>query len=304
MGLLEGKVAIITGAARGVGFAHARLFAAEGARLVLNDRGGEWDGTGQDTRPAAQAAEAIRQAGGEAVPHFGDVADPDDARSLIDLALETYGRLDVLVLNAGILRDRMVFNMTPEDWDAVIRVHLRGHFLPARYAAAYWRERSKATGEPQNASIILTSSESGLYGNAGQINYAAAKSGIATMAIVLARELERYGVRANAICPRARTRLTEGTFGPIPAPEGFDPWDPATNSPMVAYLASDAARDITGQVFVVGGDTVQWVQSWTVRRQIRKPGAAFTPAELVDRVRELFGDDPTRPARFPSSLGE
>lgn len=299
MGMLDGKVAIITGAARGVGFAHAKLFAQEGAKLVINDLGGEWDGTGEDTRAATQACEEIKKMGGEAVPNFANVADAEGAKGLIQQAIDTYGKLDILILNAGILRDKMCFNMEPEDWDAVINVHLRGHFLPLHFAAAYWRERNKATGQPVNASVVMTSSEAGLYGNAGQINYAAAKAGIAAMAIVAARELGKYGVRANAIAPRARTRLTEGTFGTIPKTGDFDFMAPENNSPMVAYLASDAANEVTGQVFVVGGNEVQWMQGWTIHRTINKPNAAFTPEELAQRASELFGGESTQPRPFP-----
>ncbi|MBE3556925.1 MAG: SDR family oxidoreductase [Firmicutes bacterium] len=299
MGLLDGKVAIITGAARGIGWAHAKLFAQEGARLVINDLGGEWDGVGEDTRPAAQACEEIKQMGGEAVPNFANVADEEGARSLIQQAIDTFGKLDVLVCNAGILRDKMSFNMEPQDWDAVINVHLRGHFLPIHYAAAYWRERNKATGQPCNASILLTSSTSGLYGNAGQLNYGAAKAGIAAMAIILGRELAKYGVRANAIAPGARTRLTEGTFGSIPQGDAFDEMAPENNSPMVAWLASDDSLHVTGQVFGTSGDRVSWFEGWHIRREIVKPQARWTPEELRKATQELFGSDPTTPQDFP-----
>src|SRR5256885_116754 len=242
MGMLDGKVAIVTGAARGVGLGHARLLAKEGAAVVVNDLGGEWDGSGHDDRPAQQAVDEVA-AGGKAAANYDDVADWEGAQRIINQAIETFGRLDILILNAGILRDRMTFNMTEEEWDAVIRVHLKGHFAPVRWAAAYWREETKRTGSPVGGRVILTSSESGLYGNAGQINYAAAKLGIASMGIVLGRELARQGVTANVIAPRARTRLTENTFGAFANSEGgFDQWDPDNVAPWVVYLCTDEAK--------------------------------------------------------------
>jgi NAD(P)-dependent dehydrogenase (short-subunit alcohol dehydrogenase family) len=205
-----------------------------------------------------------------------------------------------LICNAGILRDRMTFNMTEEEWDAVIRVHLKGHFVPVRWASTYWRERHKQSGQPVNGRVILTSSESGLFANAGQLNYDAAKSGIATMAIVLAKELDRYGVTVNAIAPRARTRLTENTFGGRggPAEGEFDPRDPDNVAPWVVWLCSEAAAHITGQNFVVGGGTVQLVSSWRVDSTIDKQDR-WTLDELDDRWRDLFGDRPTAPAPRP-----
>src|SRR3954453_18095804 len=261
MGRLDGKGAVVTGAARGGGLGHALLLAAEGAAVVVNDLGGEWDGSGHDDRPAQVAADELIAAGGKAVANYDDVADWEGAQRLINQAIETFGRLDILILNAGILRDRMTFNMTWEEWDAVTRVHLKGHFAPVRWAAAYWREETKRTGSPVGGRVILTSSESGLYGNAGQINYAAAKLGIASIGIVLGRELARQGVSANVIAPRARTRLTENTFGAFESKEGaFDQWDPDNVAPWVVFLCTDEAADITGQCFVVGGGTVELVQ--------------------------------------------
>lgn len=300
MARLSGKVAIVTGAARGIGRGHAMLLAEQGASVVVNDLGGEWDGSGADQRPAQLAVDEIVAAGGQAVANYDDVSDWEGGQRLINQAIETFGGLDILICNAGILRDRMTFNMTEEEWDSVIKVHLKGHFVPVRWASSYWRERQKETGEPVNGRVVLTSSESGLFANAGQLNYDAAKSGIATMAIVLAKELARYGVTVNAIAPRARTRLTENTFGTRPASEeGFDARDPDNVAPWVVWLCSDAASHITGQNFVVGGGMVQLVSSWKVESAIEKDDR-WTLDELDDRWRDLFGDRPTAPAQRPA----
>ena len=210
MGALDGRVAIITGAGRGIGREHALLFAAEGAKVVVNDRGGALDGSDDTRSPAQQVVDEIVVAGGEAVANDDDVADWEGGKRLIDSAVEAFGDLHVLVNNAGILRDRVIVNMTEEDWDSVIHVHLKGHFVPTRHAAAYWREKSKA-GETVQAAIVNTSSTSGLLGNPGQANYGAAKAGIASFSVIAAQELGRYGVRVNAISPAARTRMTENT---------------------------------------------------------------------------------------------
>ena len=301
MGLLDNKVAIVTGAGRGLGRSHAHLLAAEGASVVVNDLGGEWDGSGADPRAASETAAEINDAGGKAVANFDDVADWEGGQRIINQAVETYGKLDILVCNAGFVRDRTVFNMTEGEWDSVIRVHLKGHFVPTRWATAYWREQFKATNQPVGGRIVFTASEAGLYGNAGQPNYSAAKAGIASLGVVVAREMEKYGVTCNVLNPRARTRMTVNTFGAdrLTGKEGeFDYNDPDNVSPWVAYLCTDHAADITGQTFVCGGDTVAWMQGWTRANRIKKSKDRWTPEELVEARAELFGDKSTRPPKF------
>jgi NAD(P)-dependent dehydrogenase (short-subunit alcohol dehydrogenase family) len=293
MGLLDGKVVVVTGAGRGIGRCHAQLLAEEGAAVVVNDLGGEWDGSGTDSRPAAEVAEEITAAGGQAVANFDSVSDWEGGQRLINQAIESFGRLDGLVCNAGFVRDRTVFNMTEDEWDQVVDVHLKGHFVPTRWATTYWREQFKATNEPVGASIVYTASEAGLFGNAGQPNYSAAKAGIASLGIVVAREMKRYGVTCNTINPRARTRMTINTFGAdrLTNDEGeFDVNDPANVSPWVAYLLSDDASDISGQTFVVGGDTVALMEGWHRVNRIRKGKDRWSPSEFVDAKAELFGD--------------
>ena len=261
MGTLDGQVAVVTGAGRGIGREHALLLAAEGAAIVVNDLGGAQDGTGAEGSPAQDVAAEIVAGGGRAVANGGDVADAAGAQRIVDTALAEFGRLDIVINNAGILRDRVLVNLTEDDWDLVVRVNLRGTFLVTKAAANHWRGRSKA-GEEVRASVVNTSSESGVFGNPGQANYAAAKAAVATLTQVAAKELARYGVRVNAILPQARTRLTEGAFGDsLAAKDGFDRWDPANVSPFVAYLAGSSCP-ISGEVFVVGGSRVQRVRPW------------------------------------------
>jgi NAD(P)-dependent dehydrogenase (short-subunit alcohol dehydrogenase family) len=290
MGALDGRVAIITGAGRGLGREHALLFASEGAKVVVNDLGGDIDGSGDDRAPAQQVVDEIKAMGGEAVANVDNVADWEGAQRLIQTAVDTFGTLHVLVNNAGILRDRVIVNMTEQEWDSVIHVHLKGHFCPTRFAAAYWREQSKA-GTPVKAALIHTSSTSGLLGNPGQANYGAAKSGIATFSQICAMELSRYGVRSNAIAPAARTRLTEQTPGlseVVKVPENestFDAWDPANVSPFVAYLATEDCT-LSGEAYLVQGGVVQRFAPWTLSEKIDK-GDRWTVAELAGVAAKL-----------------
>ncbi|MGH9047684.1 MAG: SDR family oxidoreductase, partial [Acidimicrobiales bacterium] len=271
MGALDGRVAIITGAGRGIGREHALLFASEGAKIVVNDLGGAIDGSGDDRSPAEQVVDEIKAMGGEAISNSDNVADWEGGKRLVDSAVEAFGDLHVLVNNAGILRDRVLINMTEDEWDSVIHVHLKGHFVPTRHAATYWREQAKA-GKEVKGSVINTSSTSGLLGNPGQANYGAAKAGIGAFTVICAQELSRYGVRVNAIAPAARTRMTENTPGlsdVVKAPDSgtFDVWDPANISPLVAYLATENCP-ATGKVFFVQGGTVRLFQPWTMTETI------------------------------------
>ncbi|MHB8511114.1 MAG: SDR family oxidoreductase [Actinomycetota bacterium] len=291
MGLLDGKIAIVTGAGRGIGRGEALLLAEQGARVVVNDVGGEWDGTGADQRPAQQVVDEIKAAGGDAVANYDDVASWDGSKAMIDQAINRWGSLDILICNAGILRDKMIFNMTEDDWDAVIRVHLKGHFAPAHHACSYWRAKNKETGVPANGRIVMTSSTSGILGNAGQTNYGAAKAGIAAFAQIISLEMARYGVTCNAIAPAARTRMTERTFGEIKAKGDFDEWAPENVAPLVAYLSSDQSAEITGQVFYVSGGVVRLYQGWTGLEAAQK-SSRWTPEELVDEVPKLFQGKP------------
>ena len=305
MGALDGRVAIITGAGRGLGREHALLFAHEGAKVVVNDLGGDQQGGGADVSPAQQTVDDIKAMGGEAVVNGDNVADWEGAKRLVDQAIETFGDLHVLVNNAGILRDRVVVNMTESEWDSVINVHLKGHFAPAHHAAAYWRGQTKA-GKDVNASIINTTSTSGLFSNPGQANYNSAKSGIATLSQVMAKELVRYGVRSNAIAPAARTRLTLSTpgIGEAMAPpedaDTFDPFDPANVSPMVAYLAT-ADCPFTGETFYVAGGLVQRVQTWVLAETIEQSDR-WTIEGLAARAGDLASTLPIEPnpLGFPS----
>jgi NAD(P)-dependent dehydrogenase (short-subunit alcohol dehydrogenase family) len=290
MNELAGRVAIITGAGRGIGREHALLFAAEGAKVVVNDLGGNPDGTGADASPAQQVVDEITAAGGTAVANHDDVSDWDGAKRLIDQAVSTFGNLHVLVNNAGILRDRMLINMSPEEWDAIMKVHLRGHFCPTRWAATYWREASKE-GKSEPRSVINTSSTSGLFGNVGQTNYGAAKTGIATFSMIADTELSRYGVRVNAIAPAAATRLTASVAPdrPATAPGEWSPMDPANIAPFVAYLATEDCP-IHGRIFLVTGGQVHLFQPFAVIDSVEKEGT-WTVGELRTQAAH-FADVP------------
>jgi NAD(P)-dependent dehydrogenase (short-subunit alcohol dehydrogenase family) len=282
---LVGKVAIVTGAGRGIGREHALALARGGAKIVVNDLGVSLAGEGADSSPAHDVVREIEALGGKAVANGENVADFAGAKRLIDAAIAAYGRLDILVNNAGILRDRMLVNMEEHEWDAVLEVHLKGHFAPTRHASAYWRERSKA-GDQIAARVINTSSPSGVFGNVGQVNYGAAKAGIVGFTLIAAQELQRYGVTVNAIAPNARTRMTEAAFGEIPAPEdGFDPADPANNSPIVVALCADEAQDITGQVFFVYGGVVNMLSGWEAG-ELFSSVERWDPDDLLQELRQ------------------
>jgi NAD(P)-dependent dehydrogenase (short-subunit alcohol dehydrogenase family) len=289
---LEGKVAIVTGAGRGIGREHALALARAGASVVVNDLGASLAGEGEDASPAQEVVNEIVAAGGKAVASYADVSDFGAAEELVARAVDRYGGLDILVLNAGILRDRMLVNMTEDEWDAVIAVHLKGHFAPLRHAGAYWRERSKA-GEDVRGRVITTSSPSGVFGNVGQANYGAAKAGIAGLTLIAAQELGRYGVTVNCIAPNARTRMTEETFGELTRPEdGFDPLDPANMSPLVVALSADEAQDITGQCFFVWGGVVNMLRPWEAGETFVSE-ARWDADELLSALRERFPEGVT-----------
>ena len=291
--LCEGRVAIVTGAARGVGREHALGLARHGARVVVNDLGGAVDGTGTDKSPAQQVVEEIKAMGGEAVVNGDDVSSWNGAKNMIDQAVETFGTLDVVVNNAGILRDRMLVNMTEDEWDSVIQVHLKGTFAPSRHAAAYWRQTSKDTGEKVNARIINTSSTSGLYGNVGQTNYGAAKAGIAAFTIIAARELGRIGVTVNSISPTAYTRMTDNLREYTE--EDIERRDPRWVSPTIVYLSSAEANDITGRVIQAGNARVAVCEGWRRGAEIDQieDAEAIGPLirEMISNVRKNSGMD-------------
>ncbi|TFH24774.1 MAG: SDR family NAD(P)-dependent oxidoreductase [Myxococcales bacterium] len=281
--LCEGRVAIVTGAGRGIGREHALLLARHGAKVVVNDLGGTRDGTGTDAVPAADVAAEIRAQGGEASVSGADVSDFEAAGAMVHHAVTAFGRLDVVVNNAGILRDRMLVNMTEAEWDAVIKVHLKGTFAPTRHAAAYWHERSKA-GEPIDARIINTTSVSGIYGNPGQTNYGAAKMGIAAFTIIAARELARYGITVNAVAPGAITRMTEDLAMAVGSEEETAALHPRWIAPIVTWLASTESSDVTGRVFEATGRILAVAEGWH-RGPVVEP--LEDPTELGPVVRDL-----------------
>jgi NAD(P)-dependent dehydrogenase (short-subunit alcohol dehydrogenase family) len=288
--ICDGRVVIVTGAGRGLGRAHALAFAAEGAKVVVNDYGVQQDGTAPSSDAANAVVDEITASGGTAVANADDVADWDGAARLVQTALDEYGSLDVLVNNAGIVRDRMLVNTGEDEWDAVVRVHMKGHFATTHHAANHWRERSKA-GDTVDARIVNTSSGAGLLGSMGQSAYSAAKGGIAALTLVEAAELGRYGVTANAIAPSARTRMTEDAFADRMAkPEsGFDAMDPANVSPLVVWLGSTEARDVTGWIFELEGGVVSVVDGYHHGpRRVRK--GRWEPSELGPVVHELLDE--------------
>tara|TARA_B110000305_G_scaffold241474_1_gene315797 strand:- start:385 stop:1290 length:906 start_codon:yes stop_codon:yes gene_type:complete len=284
--LCEGKIAIVTGAGRGIGREHAMSLARHGAKVVVNDLGGERDGTGTDVSPAQQVVDEIVAGGGEAIANGDNVADWDGAKRMVDMAIETFGGLNAVVNNAGILRDRMLANMTEQEWDAVINVHLKGTFAPARHAAAYWREQSKA-GHAVAGRIVNTSSVSGIYGNVGQSNYGAAKAGIAAFTQITSMELSRYGVTVNAVAPVALTRMTED-LGPAPeTDEEREARSPKWIAPIVTWLVSDEAADVTGRIFEASGQFLAVAEGW-----VRGPAVGPTddPESLGPIVESLLAN--------------
>ncbi|MGV4982669.1 SDR family oxidoreductase [Streptomyces sp. NRAIS4] len=289
-GICAGRVVAVTGAGRGLGRAHALAFAAEGARVVVNDLGVGPDGARGAENPAEDVVAEIRAAGGQAVAHGGDIATTDGAASLVRTALETYGRLDTLVSNAGFLRDRMLVNLDEDDWDAVIHVHLKGHFLPLKHAAAHWRAEAKAGRVPQ-ARIVHTGSGAGLLGSVGQGNYSAAKAGIIGLTLVAAAELARYGVQVNAVAPAARTRMTERTFAAaMAAPAtGFDAMAPENVSPLVVWLGSAASAGVTGRVFEAEGGRITVMEGWRPGPTADR-GMRWTPAGAGEAALKLLAE--------------
>ncbi|MEZ5177827.1 MAG: SDR family oxidoreductase [Acidimicrobiales bacterium] len=287
MGICDGRVCIVTGAGRGIGREHALMLAAQGAKVVVNDIGGEIDGSGRSTGPAQDVVDEIVAAGGEAVVNGDDISTWDGSERLVAQAVDAFGTLDVVINNAGILRDRMLANMTEAEWDAVIQVHLKGTFGPSRHAAAYWREKVKA-GEAVDGRIINTSSPSGIYGNVGQTNYGAAKAGIAAFTIIAAKELARYGVTVNAVAPAALTRMTEN-LGMGQADDMTKAMmSPRWIAPIVTWLASSESADVTGRVFDVTGQALSVAEGW--HRGPTQEHPTDDPAELGDVVRRLVGE--------------
>jgi NAD(P)-dependent dehydrogenase (short-subunit alcohol dehydrogenase family) len=292
MGICDGRVVIVTGAGRGIGRGHALEFARQGARVVVNDLGAELDGSGGSTGPAGEVVDEIRALGGEAVANGDDVADWAGAQAIVRRALDAFGGLDVVVNNAGFLRDRMLVGTGEDEWDAVVRVHLKGHFCVTRFAAAYWREQSKA-GRAVDARVVNTSSGAGLMGSVGQGAYSAAKAGIAALTLVEAAELGRYGVTANAIAPAARTRMTEAVFAETMAePEaGFDVMAPENVAPLVVWLGSAESRDVTGRVFEVEGGVLSVADGWQHGPRVDR-GQRWDPADVGPAVRDLLARAP------------
>lgn len=296
--MLEDKVAIVTGAGRGIGKEHALLMAKEGAKVVVNDYGGGFDGTGESKGPADEVVDEIKALGSDAVANYANVADFNEAKGIIDTAIDNFGKLNILVNNAGILRDRMMFNMSEQDFDAVIAVHLKGTFSCSRHACAYFREQHKA-GNVLNGRIINTTSDAGILGNRGQANYGAAKAGIAAMTIILAMEMKKYKVTCNAVAPLARTRITtDATPQMADVMEStkeaeFDVLHPKNISPLIVYLASDDAKRISGEVFRAGGGGIWAMQGWRTGAKMVKEGT-WEPSELTGKLKELVKELPKK----------
>jgi NAD(P)-dependent dehydrogenase (short-subunit alcohol dehydrogenase family) len=299
-GLCQGRVVIVTGAGRGLGRAHALAFAAEGAKVVVNDVGATLTGEGHDLTPAAEVVAEIIAAGGQAIVNDDDISDWDGAGHLISQTIETFGHLDTVVCNAGIVRDRMIVNMSVDEWDAVMRVHLRGTFCPVRQAIDYWRSMSKA-GTPIEARVVTTSSGAGLFGSVSQGNYSAAKAGIAAFTLVAAAELDRYGIKVNGIAPSARSRMTEEAFADMMRkPEsGFDAMDPANVSPLVVWLGSSDCS-VSGRMFEIAGGQISVADGWQ-HGEVFDKGSRLDPAELGGIVRDLIARAPAPAAVYGDS---
>jgi NAD(P)-dependent dehydrogenase (short-subunit alcohol dehydrogenase family) len=292
MGLLDGKVAVVTGAGHGVGRGHAVQLAEAGAKVVVNDLGGSTRGEGQDESVAQAVVDVIKSRGGDAVADANDVSSFEGSKTMIDKAIDNFGGLDILVNNAGILRDKMIFNMDEADWDAVIAVHLKGHFAPTRHACAYWRDKSKETGSPVNASIVHTSSSVGLLGNVGQTNYSAAKGGIAMFTIAVSHDMARYGVRSNCVAPSGSTRLLPSAGETVVEPDEYteySPRDPGNVGPLIVWLGSDLSSNISGQVFLSIAGTVTHFTPWAPGTAVTVPGndRRWDPAELGQAMNQL-----------------
>ena len=289
-GICEGRIVIVTGAGRGIGREHALAFAREGARVVINDLGCELDGSGGGSGPAGEVVAEIRSGGGEAVANGADVADFEQAAGLVKTAIDAYGGLDVVVNNAGFVRDRMFVSCAEDEWDAIIRVHLKGHYAVANHACAYWRQQSK-DGKDVDARIINTSSGAGLQGSIGQSAYSAAKAGIATLTLVQAAELGRYGITSNAIAPSARTRMTEDIFADMmkKPDRGFDAMHPGNISPLVVWLGSAESREVTGRVFEIAGGKIGLADGWRAGPEVDK-GDRWEPAEVGEAVRKVVAE--------------
>lgn len=298
MNSLAGKVAVVTGGGQGIGRAESLLLAAEGAAVVVNDRGGLKEGKPTSESTANKVVEEIRAKGGKAVANFADVADWKAAEEMIQQAYDEFGRLDILLCNAGIVRDRMAHNLSEQDWDDVVRVHLKGHFAPTRHAITRWRKKFKSDNQPINGRVIYTASEAGMFGHLGQPNYSAAKAGILGLCFEIAKEVGRMGVTVNTISPRGRTPMTEGAFGQIKEIIGFDSWAPENVAPWAAFLSRDEAAEITGQIFVVYGGTVQVMEPWRIASKISEE-RTWTSDELVLEARKLFPDMIAEPPEFP-----
>lgn len=288
MNVMEGKVAIVTGGGRGIGKEECLLLAKHGAKVVVNDLGGELDGSSKGQGPADEVVNLIRQSGGQAVANFENVTHFEGAKRIIDCAISEFGGLDALINNAGNVRDRMIYNMSEDDFDAVVAVHLKGHFNCTRWAAEYWRAESKK-GSTVSRHIVNTTSASGLIGNVGQTNYGAAKAGIAAMTRIWGMELSRYNVRVNAIAPVARTRMTEATFGPLDGDQGeeFDMMDPANIAPLAVFLASDISDEVNGEVFALHGGNLDRYLPWHNPKSVSKE-ERYTVYDIKERLKELY----------------